>query len=565
VRKLLSFLVLYLTFVNAGYAQSEGGYFISSYNVSVKVNKDASLDVTETIEVYFESSKHGIFRDIPYRYRTTTVDEGTEKADRSLTGGGYNKTIIEDISVDGWNYSVSNEGDYKHIKIGSKNKYVEGRQEYVIHYRMLNAISFFKDHSEMYFNVIGDKWDARIEHVNFSIELYNSLPAEPRYFVSTGYFGSKENNSSTRWSGNKTLSGLSTSQLGKKQGLTVGIIFPDKFLDKPDFFFLHVKWMIMPAILFFLSFFAWRRWGKDEKLTITTEFYPPAGTSPSVAGYVIDDRLDRRDLTALIPYWGGGGYLKIREAEHKDYEFIKVKDLPGNAMSFEKTLFDGIFASGDNVMLSSLKNVLYTSMNTAKSQLEAEVDKGAYYEKGSRGWGGFMVLLGLVLFGYGIWQLFKEWGDPLWHSIAFISSGVFVFAFGLFMPKKTRVGNDLYQKLAGFKEFITMVEKPRLEQFLKEDEHYFDKVLPFAIVFDVADKWKDKLKDMDIPPPNWYAGNYSNFTTYMFLSSLDHSMERMTDNFYSAPSSSGTSGGSWSGGGGGFSGGGFGGGGGGSW
>jgi uncharacterized membrane protein len=133
------------------------------------------------------------------------------------------------------------------------------------------------------------------------------------------------------------------------------------------------------------------------------------------------------------------------------------------------------------------------------------------------------------------------------------------------MAKKTPEGNELYQELAGFKEFITKVEKPRLEQFLKDDKNYVDKVLPFAIVFDVADKWKDKLKDLDIPPPDWYVGNYSGFTTYMFLNSLDQSMNRMTENFYSAPSSSGSSGGSWSSGGGGFSGGGFGGGGGGSW
>ncbi len=133
------------------------------------------------------------------------------------------------------------------------------------------------------------------------------------------------------------------------------------------------------------------------------------------------------------------------------------------------------------------------------------------------------------------------------------------------MTKKTKKGNELYMKLAGFKEFITKVEKPRLATFLKDDPGYFDTVLPFAIVFDVADKWKDKLKDMDIPPPTWYAGSYTGFNTAMFLNSLDRSMNKFSESFYSQPSSSGgSSGGSWSSGGG-FSGGGFGGGGGGRW
>ncbi len=559
--------VTLIFFAGISAAASAQEYFtIQQYDISVKVNKDATLDITETINVHFTASRHGIFRMIPVNYKLAPLAPGTEKADRQLESNGKAQTFLEDISVEGWDYSVNNKGDYKEIKIGNKKIWVDGDQEYIIHYKLLNAINFFKDKSELYFNAIGDKWETTIEKVNVTIELYNALPAEPSFFVATGYTGSKENNSVSKWTGNRIFTASTTKSLRSYEGVTVGVVFPKDYLTKQNFMLRGLKWLIMPAIVFFLMFVIWSKWGKDEKLTVTTEFYPPKDVSPSVAGYIIDDTLDKRDLTALVPYWGAGGYLKIRETGKSDYEFIKVKDLPGSALTFERTLFNGIFASGDNVMLSSLKNVLYSSMNSAKSQLEGEVNKNDYYTPGSRGMSGFFVLLGLVSLGYGGYHLFKYWGDPVWFSLAFIASGIITIAFGLPMAKKTRKGNELYQKLAGFKEFITMVEKPRLEQFLKEDKDYVDKVLPFAIVFDVADKWKDKLKDLDIPPPNWYAGNYSGFTTYMFLSSLNRSMNTMSENFYSTPSSSGSSGGSWSsGGGGGFSGGGFGGGGGGSW
>ncbi|MBS1513222.1 MAG: DUF2207 domain-containing protein [Bacteroidetes bacterium] len=549
-------------------------YFtISKYDVSVLVNKDASLDITETINVHFTSSRHGIFRMIPYEYRLQQLPSGTQKADRQLESNGYAHTIIEDISVEGWNYTVSNTGGYKQIKIGDKNRYVDGDQQYVIHYRMLNAINFFKDHSELYFNIVGDKWDTQIDHVHFTVSLYNTLPGTPDYFVATGAQGSTDNNTATKWEDNKTLSGSTTAQLSNHEGVTVGIKFPNDFLTKPNYMLRGMKWLIFPVIVFILMFFTWNRWGKDDKLTITTEFYPPKDVSPSVAGYVIDDRLDKRDLTALVPYWGAGGYLKIEETENssflglvhnKEYTFIKLKDLPASTPLFERTLFEGIFDSGDRVALSSLKDVLYKTMETAKRQLESEIDRGAYYVKNSRGLGYFFCFIGLASGAYGIYHLIKYWGDPYWMPLAFIASAIIFFAFGAFMSKKTEKGNQLYQKLAGFKEFIKSVEQDRLALFLKQDENYFDIVLPFAIVFDVADQWKDKLKGLDIPPPNWYSGSYgSNFSTYMFLSSLDQSMNKMTENFYSAPSSSGSSGGSW--GGGGFSGGGFGGGGGGSW
>ena len=151
-------------------------------------------------------------------------------------------------------------------------------------------------------------------------------------------------------------------------------------------------------------------------------------------------------------------------------------------------------------------------------------------------------------------------------GIALVASGISILIFGSVMSKKTPKGTLLYQKLLGFKEFIKSVEKDRLQEFLKQDQNYFDKVLPYAIVFDVADKWKDKLKGLDIPPPTWYHGSYAgnNFNTMLFMNSLDNSMKAMTNTFYSTPHSSGSSGGSFSGGGG-FSGGGFGGGGGSSW
>ncbi len=204
-------------------------------------------------------------------------------------------------------------------------------------------------------------------------------------------------------------------------------------------------------------------------------------------------------------------------------------------------------------------------MNKAKEQLVTEIDRNQYYVKYSRGTATFFTFMGIAATISGIPQLVVKWYENKWIGIALITSGFCIFIFGLLMSKKTVKGNKVCQKLLGFKEFIKSVEKDRLQEFLKQDQNYFDKVLPYAIVFDVADKWKDKLKGLDIPPPTWYSGNYhgNTFNTHMFINNLDNSMRSMTNTFYSSPNSSGSSGGSF--GGGGSSGGGFGGGGGSSW
>jgi uncharacterized membrane protein len=573
--------ILFILFFSSIVVRSDAqeAFTIKHYSVNVKVNKDASLDISEIIDVHFNEERHGLIRKIPFKYRISELPEGIQKAKRQLESGGYERTIVEDIKVPGWDFDVSTSGDNKNVKIGSAKKYVDGDQQYVIDYRVLNAINFFDDgHSEFYFNLIGNQWNTPISSGDFKVELYSSLPDTPSYFIATGAYGSKEVNATTQWSNNKILSGHTTQPLNANEGITVGIRFPKDFLTEPDFRFRGLGWLVLPFLVFGGMFYTWKKWGKDDEVTVQTEYYPPENISPGVSGYIIDGKLDRRDLTALVPYWGAGGFLKVTELEktfllglikNKDYEFVKLNELPANALQFEKTLFAGIFKTGDTVKLSDLKNVLYTTMNSAKSELEAEINREDYYVKYSRGMGCLFPFLGAVVLFLAIFFLVQGWQENLWLCVSLAASGIILIAFGAFMSKKTKRGTLLYQKLLGFKEFIKSVEKDRLQEFLKQDENDFDKVLPYAIVFDMADKWKDKLKGLDVPPPNWYSGYYAgnNFNTLMFMNSLDQSMNAMSNSFYSSQhssGSSGSSGGSFSGGGG-FSGGGFGGGGGSSW
>lgn len=552
--------------------QAQEYFTVPLYKVVVHLNKDASLDIDETIHVHFTEQRHGIYRSIPYRYTIEQLPAGTEKAHRQMESGGYAKVIVENIKVDGWNYEVTKDDAYKYIRMGSENTLVDGDQQYVIHYRMLNAINFFKDHSELYYNIIGDLWNTTIDSVNFTVQLYDALPGTPDYFVATGQTGSKENNTHSSWTDNKTFTGSTTAKLPPYNGVTVGIVLPKDFITEQNYNLLGIKWMLLPIAVFFSMFSIWKRWGKDDKPTIQTEFYPPAGVSPSVCGYIIDDRLNRRDLTALVPYWGAHGYLQVKETEtdslwglikNTDYIFIKLKDLPEEAETFEKLMFYGIFYSGDQVTLSGLKDVLYKSMDSAINELQTKVTREQYYVKGSVANVVISIFIGIACLVYGGGIIIGKWEGYLLTGIAWVLSGIIIGLFGWFMRKKTEKGTELLQKLLGFKEFLKSVEKDRLREFLKQDKNYFDKILPFAIVFGIADTWQDKLEGLDIPPPKWYSGNYTGFNTAMFMSSLNSSLNQMSDTFYSSPKSSGSSGGSF--GGGGFSGGGFGGGGGGSW
>ena len=146
------------------------------------------------------------------------------------------------------------------------DKNVEGEQQYIITYRVLNAINFFEDHSEFYFNLIGNEWATSIASVNFQIELPENLPDTTNYFVATGVTGSRENNTQGKWDDNKTFSGKTTRQLNPYEGLTIGISFPNGFLIKPDYSFNGIYWLLLPFIVFAVMFYIWRKWGKDDEM-----------------------------------------------------------------------------------------------------------------------------------------------------------------------------------------------------------------------------------------------------------------------------------------------------------
>ncbi|MEO6682621.1 MAG: DUF2207 domain-containing protein, partial [Ginsengibacter sp.] len=563
-------LHIILVFFSVVSVKAQEAFTVQNYDIKVNVNQDASVNVTETIDVNFTQPRHGIIRAFLYRYPISELIKGTEKANQQLVSGNKIRLIVKDIKVKGYNYETIIEDDLVKIRIGDENIEVNNHQQYIISYTVLNSINFFENHSELYFNLVGLQWNTTIDKVHFTIELYKPLPGKTECFLATGPMGSTENNTSASWKNNQILSGHTTTILQPNEGLTTGIQFPKDFLKQPDFTYYRFGWLILPILVFFILFNVWKRYGKNEKITIRTEFYPPEKVSPSVSGYIVDGKLDQRDLTALVPYWGAGGYLKINEIEEKsflgllktkEYEFVKLQDLPADTLDFEKTLFNGIFKTGDTVKLTSLKNVLYTTMDQSKKELESKVNREQYYVPYSRGIGALFIFFGIGITGFGLVYFLIDFEINKWPGLAIFLSGLTLLITGFFMPKKSARGMELYAELLGFKEFLKSVETDRLKEFLKQDEHYFDKVLPYAIVFDIADTWKDKLKGLDIPPPSWYSAGYAGaqFNTMNFMNSLDKSMNAMSQNFYSSPSGRSGSGGSFSGGG--SSGGGFGGGG----
>src|SRR3990172_4181779 len=197
VKNIILFVFLNLSlnlilFISPSFAQ----YFtIEKFHSEITIQEDSSFLVEETIEVKFERPRHGIFRDIPYQYRNELGKRiKTPTAILSVTDQAGKK----------WKYKVETLGNTLRIRIGDAKRYVKDFQTYVITYRVENAILFFDDHDELYWNVTGNAWKAPIQEASAEVTLSTGKKSKNLWEgCYTGAYGSNQSECSFEASENR--------------------------------------------------------------------------------------------------------------------------------------------------------------------------------------------------------------------------------------------------------------------------------------------------------------------------------------------------------------------------
>lgn len=95
------------------------------------------------------------------------------------------------------------------------------------------------------------------------------------------------------------------------------------------------------------------------------------------------------------------------------------------------------------------------------------------------------------------------------------------------MPKRTSFGLEILGKIRGFKRFLKVVEKQKLEVLVMENPTYFYDILPYAYVLGLSDKWIKKFETITLEEPNWYSGR-SDFSINTFNKSINNTMKEAT-------------------------------------
>jgi uncharacterized membrane protein YgcG len=563
-----------------GFAASATLY-IQNFDAAIELTPTGELRVAETLTVVFLTEHHGIERFIPVSYRTplgTRVTMDLRKGEVTLDG--------QTVPV-----QTSRSRGRQVLRIGDPDTTLTGTHVYRIAYSAGRALVFHDDYLQLYWNVTGNDWQIPIRQATATLTLPSDV--SPEEVSATSYMGSTGStargqtaivDASGRFS-------FAAGALNPGSGLTIDVAIPRSLLpiSPPTFaqnlarFLWDNKLAILPILTLVVMFVLWYRLGRDpRKGIIAPAFESPSDLGPGAAGVLVDDRMDLRDVSAMVIGLAVTGHLTIREDALSDkaraavggspgsYTFVRGRRGPEDLSAAERALYDAIFptAETEETPLDSLENRFYKHLPTIRVRLFDELIAKRFYTQNPErtraayaGWGGSLVAAGVGL-GFVTASLYV--------AVTLALSGLVVLAFSPIMPRKTQKGVAALVDVLGLAEYIHRAEVDRIEftDAPAKSPEQFEKLLPYAVALGLTSIWVRQFEGLLREPPQWYTGAPT-FNGTLFALSLGRLSAGMQNTFVSAPRTAPTSGRSaWSGRstfGGGFSGGGFGGGGGRGW
>jgi uncharacterized membrane protein YgcG len=297
---------------------------ILDYKVDLVGAADGTLMVEERIDYDFGNlQRHGIYRDIPNRVpapwggqRTLEIGEIEIQRDRQAA-----RFAEESVHGDA--------GPMLRLRIGDPDRTISGRHLYTIRYQVDDSLLPAGDRDAFRWNAIGTGWNVPIESAQIRLKLPAELHGHPdlkaRFF--TGRWGSTARNGHTRWSQEEGIFAVTAGPLAPHEGVTVEASFPAGAISATA----HPSsaatfWQALPhlwawALLLGGLGLAWRHWyrvGRDPATgPVAVRYQPPKGLEAAEAGLLLDQSLDKADLTGAVIELARDGWLKIERPEER--------------------------------------------------------------------------------------------------------------------------------------------------------------------------------------------------------------------------------------------------------
>lgn len=549
---------------------------VTRFESKVVLNKNASLEITETISYETALQKHGIYRTIPFR---------VENNGRVVT------TEIENVSVrneDGTRipFSQSRKGGTLILKIGDADKTFTGASTYLISYTVHRPLQVSENNLELIWDIVGEGWTIPVHETSATILSPHATITQATCV--SGPIGQDDGRCQLTKT-NESITLRYDKEITSGSNITVLLNFsPENTLTLPTRSTviwwmirdnLWVLYLLLPPIA---GVFLWWMHGRDREYrdgnifstaarsTQSRAFFSPTSSmvveplkvSPGMAGLILDESYGQEDLVADIVDLASKKFIEIRQTREKgwfvtaEYEFTQLHEKKAGLPLHQQEILNALFQSGERVLLSELKKTFYRSMDGIRRAAFIEATRSGFFvqnPQGVRNKSIITLILIAVSIGFGL----RFVSAPIlvgMSSIAILVGALISVAITLLtflnLTQKTAVGTLLWHQARGLRSSL---KRGAWREAIKEKHHFFEEMLPFAIAFGVVNQLNRAMQSLGVPPPDYIHGiNSASLASGSFFQDFS---SQVGSSLAVSPSSSSAGGGGSGGGGGGGGGG----------
>jgi uncharacterized membrane protein YgcG len=562
-------------------------FTISSFTADYYLDRDlggrSTLRTVETIVAQFPDfdQNHGILRHLvdDYQGHPTNIDV------ESVTDEQGN-SLSYDTETDDLFYS---------LRIGDADEYVRGSHTYVITYTQHNVTLFDDDVEEFYWDTNGTGWPQRFDSLtarfHISSQLARSLTGDVACY--RGVQGADEHCEATALDGSEVVYEVTEHDLGPYQNVSIAIGFePGTFVPRDNsatatpVFFVELAAALGAVIVGIVTLGRRRTLFADApgRPTIVAEYLPPKNASVLESAFVIKRK--KKAVAAQLISLAVAKKIRIIESPAQGFfasgnqytlELVDATGLSDDETALARAFFGSSLDVGETYTIVKSDTTVGKAVYAVVYGIQKALTSRGWHKTisaGKRVGPAFLAIAATAItFFTFILMVDDERGGwiPLFVLLPAILSAIITIAVVSRSPL-TEKGAELRDHLEGLHLYIRVAEKDRI-RVLQSPEGaertpvdttdrgqmltLYERVLPFAVVFDEEKRWAKELGEYyDEQPPEWYSGTGA-FSTAAFASGIS-SVATSAASAYSASSSSsgGSSGGGSSGGGGGGGGGG---------
>jgi len=580
---------------------SAGGvddFVFESFHADYALDRDADrasrLHVVETLVAVFPEidQNHGIERAIPRSY--ARVDLGLEIVGVTDASGARLDYSLQEDDYD---------GSFLVLRIGDADSYVHGRQSYVIEYTMRDVVRSFGDTGvdELYWDLNGTGSAQPYGRVSAELTLSPALRGTPTG-AGTCYVGGYGDTTTCPIDITANGASVDVADLGPHETVTWAIAFPSGTFRAPplpsdSWIVRAIPWVLIGIAGVCLLIVLWLRLrvfrnapGRGGIVVPQYEGYPELGVMEAA---VLLGR-EPRGLPAQFVQFVVTRAARLVDRGEKHgakaryrLELVDASGLDRDDAIAVASLFGGT-GKGTGIELDTADRKLGDRIATLRSKVRTEVARRYRTTIRSR----WTTVVRIALFVNGLaavviafWAADAEAGTSLliWQLIAVFVAGVLLFGYAGSPEVLTPEGALAREHLDGIRDYLELAEADRI-RVLQSPEgaertpvdtgdpetvvRLNERLLPYAILFGIEERWQRELGTMYATTPTELAPvlgstRLSSFAAgYAAASFATTPPPSSSSSSWSGSGGSGFSGGS---GGGGFAGGGGGGGGAGGW